>query len=589
MDIGAITAAHALGIEAGVVIAVIAAFASALARAHSRAVERLRRAAADNEALSDEVWRLKELAAERDRAEAASIAKSRFLATMGHEIRTPLNGILGMADLLRRAGLSPENLSYVEAIHSSGAALITLIDQILDLSRMEAGRLDLAVEPVDLHRLVEGVVELLAPRAQSKGLEIAASISAAAPRFVRADPTRLRQVLLNLAGNAIKFTGRGGVCVAVEPREGDALRFAVIDTGPGVSPERREAIFEHFEQGDGSHARRFEGAGLGLAISRQIVGLMGGALGLDDNVGGGSVFAFTIDLPACVDKANRPDPPPVALAGTRALIVANSPFEAPAIAMRLAEAGATVARAEGLESGLVALSDSDRPDLVIVDCALGPEATNRLAEAARAAGAPRSLVLFSPFERRAFGQTSLRGFDGWLVKPVRVRSLYERLAAEFPAAPRPAETVAVLDRRVRQALIAEDNDINALIAEKALRRLGFEPVRATGGEEAVRRAAPLGFDAAGPFDLILMDLKMPGIDGFEATRRVRRHEAAAGVKRTPIVALTANGLGEERRTCEAAGFDAFLVKPFAFEDLAATIDRLCGAGRSAPEARSRAS
>ncbi len=251
---------------------------------------------------------------------------------MGHEIRTPLNGILGMADLLRRAGLSPENLSYVEAIHSSGAALIALIDQILDLSRMEAGRLDLAVEPVDLHRLVEGVVELLAPRAQSKGLEIAASISAAAPRFVRADPMRLRQVLLNLAGNAIKFTGRGGVCVAVEPREGDALRFAVIDTGPGVSPERREAIFEHFEQGDGSHARRFEGAGLGLAISRQIVGLMGGALGLDDNVGGGSVFAFTIDLPACVDKANRPDPPPVALAGTRALIVANSPFEAPAIA-----------------------------------------------------------------------------------------------------------------------------------------------------------------------------------------------------------------------------------------------------------------
>jgi signal transduction histidine kinase/CheY-like chemotaxis protein len=589
MEIGAIIAAHGFGVQAGAVVALLAALASALADAHNRGVERLRRAAAENEALCDEVWRLKEFAAERDRAEATSVAKSRFLATMGHEIRTPLNGILGMADLLRRAGLSAENLSYVEAIHSSGAALIMLIDQILDLSRMEAGRLDLAVEPIDLHRLVEGVIELLAPRAQSKGLEIAASIDSATPRLVRADAMRMRQVLLNLAGNAIKFTERGGVCVTVEPRQGEALRFAVIDTGPGVSPERREAIFEHFEQGDGSHARRFEGAGLGLAISRQIVGLMGGTLKLEDNLGGGSVFAFTIALPSCVDPARPPDPQPVALAGSRALIVANSPFEAPAIAMRLAEAGATVARAEGLESGLAARSGSGRPDLVIVDCALGHEATNRLAEAARAAGAPKSLVLFSPFERRAFGQTSLKGFDGWLVKPVRARSLYERLAAEFPAAPRAAETVEAPDWPARRALIAEDNDINALIAEKALRRLGFEPVRTTGGEEAVRKAAPLGFEAPGPFDLILMDLKMPGIDGFEATRRVRRQEAAAGVERTPIVALTASGSGEERRACQTAGFDAFLVKPFAFEDLAGMIERLCRAGRSPPGPRSRAS
>ena len=219
---------------------------------------------------------------------------------------------------------------------------------------------------------------------------------------------------------------------------------------------------------------------------------MGGALTLDDNPGGGSIFAFKVNLPACEDPSHGPDMRPVALEGAHALIIANSPFEAPAIAMRLAEAGATVARAEGLESGLAALARPERPDLVIVDCALGPEATNRLAQAARAAGAPRSLVLFSPFERRAFGQTSLKGFDGWLVKPVRARSLYERLAAEFPVAAGPPDAAERQGPALRRALIAEDNDINALIAEKALRRLGFEPFRATDGDEAVRLATPAG-------------------------------------------------------------------------------------------------
>ena len=588
MDIVAIITAHAGGLERGVAVALLAALAAALAAAGRRAGDRARRAAVENESLRDEVWRLKEAAAARDRAEAASEAKSRFLATMSHELRTPLNGILGMADLLRQAALSPENVSYVEAIHSSGAALIALIDQILDLSRMEAGRLDLAVEPVDLPRLVEGVVELLAPRAQSKGLEIAASIDAAIPRLVRADAMRLRQVLLNLAGNAVKFTERGGVCVAVERRADDGLRFAVVDTGPGVSAERREAIFEDFEQGDGASARRFAGAGLGLAISRQLVALMGGALRLEDNPGGGSVFGFTILLPPCEDAAPGPDPRPLGLAGRRALIVADSPFEAPAIAMRLAEAGATVARAEGLESGLAALAKGHPPDLVIVDCALGPEATNRLAEAARAAGALKSLVLFSPFERRAFGQAALKGFDGWLVKPVRARSLHERLQAEFPAR-QTSEPVEARAMRARRALVAEDNDINALIAEKALRRLGFDVVRARDGEEALRLAAPSGADSPPAFDLILMDLRMPGIDGLEATRRLRRLEAAAGRHPTPIVALTANGVAEERRACGPGGFDAFLVKPFDFDDLAATIRRLRRADPQPQAAFARAS
>jgi signal transduction histidine kinase/DNA-binding response OmpR family regulator len=549
MDTGATFSAHAFGLQAGAMLALSIALAAALARVLAEGKARAAAAAAENEALRDEVWRLKEAAAARDRAEAASEAKSRFLATMSHEIRTPISGILGMADLLRQAGLTPESASYVEAIRSSGSALIALIDEILDLSRIEGGHFGLMVETVDVMRLVEGVVELLAPRAQSKGLEVAASISAGAPRFVRADAMRLRQVITNLAGNAIKFTDSGGVCVSVEPA-GATLRFSVIDTGPGVPIERRGAIFEDFEQGDGSHARRFEGAGLGLAISRQLVGLMGGVLTLGDNPGGGSIFAFSVPLSGCaVEPSEAAEIKSVALGGTRALIVANSPFEAPAIAARLAEAGAEVARAEGLESGLTALRQSARPDLVIVDCALGAEATNRLALAARAAGAPRSLVLFSPFERRAFGQNSLQGFDGWLVKPVRVRSLFERLAAEFPQpALAPARQSPTPIAGARRALLAEDNDINALIAQKALRRLGFEVVRAAGGEEALRLAMPTS-GAPRAFDVILMDVRMPGLDGYEATRRLRAAEAAIRSPPTPVVALTANALEDDLELC----------------------------------------
>jgi CheY-like chemotaxis protein len=240
----------------------------------------------------------------------------------------------------------------------------------------------------------------------------------------------------------------------------------------------------------------------------------------------------------------------------------------------LKEAGAAVSRAEGLEEGLQALRLGPQPDVVIVDCALGVEATNRLAIAARAAGAPKSLVLFSPFERRAFGQNSLQGFDGWLVKPVRARSLFERLADEFPTAAAPAAqpAPAFAGQRLIRALLAEDNEINATIAQKALRRLGFEVARAHNGREAATLGEAAARGETPRFEIILMDIKMPGLDGFEASRCIRRIEQEVGARPMPIIALTANAMEEDRRACLSAGIDDFLTKPVDLARLAQAID-----------------
>jgi CheY-like chemotaxis protein len=348
-----------------------------------------------------------------------------------------------------------------------------------------------------------------------------------------------------------------------------AVRFAVADTGPGVPEERRAAIFEDFEQGDGSASRKFEGTGLGLAISKRIVETMKGRLALDHTSARGSVFSFTAMLPAAEPATVAEGP---TLAGRRALIVGQSPFEAPYLGERLAGAGATAIRAEGVDAALEILEKKPAPDIVIVDCAMGEEATRRLAGAARAAGVARSLVLFSPFERRAFGQNSLNGYDGWLVKPVRSGSLIARLVGEAGRAVGVDDIAAdirvTLPRRGLRVLVAEDNEINALLARKHLERLGATPARARDGLEAVQIAHMAMIGEREPFDIILMDIRMPGLDGLEAARHIRLAEVETKAPRVRIIALTANAFEEDRRAATEAGIDDFLTKPVDVAELA---------------------
>ncbi len=543
-------------------------------------IRRLEDVAKENEVFRRDFWQVSIALKARDRAEAANDAKSRFLADISHDIRTPLSGMVGMADLLTGTKLDGEQATYAAAIRNAGDQLQQLVETLLDFSRIEAGKFVVNEVEFDLVALVESVVELLSPRAQSKSIEIAALVRPDVPQRMTGDPMRLQQILMNLAGNAVKFTARGGVGIEVRRSE-EMLEFFVRDTGPGISPERRSTIFEPYEQIAPDGQSLAEGTGLGLAITRRIVTEMGGDLGLSDNATGvGTEFTFT--QPLRFAQARPYDQPLMRLPvrGKNVLIIADSPFEAPYLVQKLATVGVAVTQAATALAGQAALGGTERFDTVLIDHGLGSETAQMLAAAARLAGVGQCLILLAPFERSTFGQVSAQGFDGWLTRPVRTKSLLRMIAQVKPEpearhAP-PARALPVGTR----ILIAEDNDINALVMMRQCERLGADVTRVGDGAAALAAA----FTQPAP-DCLLLDLRLPDMDGGGVARAIRAREKAEGLAPRLIVAVSASTNADAEAHALTSGCDHFASKPL---DPAALASLITGHMLGEPEKRASA-
>jgi len=472
-------------------------------------------------------------------AEDALRAKTTLFATLTHELRTPLNGILGMAGLLEMGKLEPNAQSYVGAIKQSGELLLELITEILDYSRLEAGRVELESAPFDPEATMQSVAELLSPRARDKNLEIAVTVRGDSPMRVIGDDGRLRQILFNLAGNAVKFTETGGVVIEMAPRPNGRLRFNIRDTGPGVAPEKQALIFEEFTQADAGVNRRHGGAGLGLAIVKKLALAMGGEVGLVSRPGFGA--SFWVELPLAT--APNVEPPP-SLARVRICVVSPSLLLTQTL------------RAVVISLGAIPVDRGAPADVVLLDWHDGVDGEE--IDALRRSS--RAMIALAPQERRQIiDACRAAGIEHYTLKPVRRGSLVERIRAalgEEPeiksAAPRdeaPAQQ-PLLGLRV---LLAEDNPINALLARTLLTKAGCSVTGVQDGEEAVAAAS------AGAFDLILLDIRMPRLDGFEAAERIRAGSGPSAA--APIIALTADAGDEERAHAAKSGMDDFITKP----------------------------
>ena len=488
------------------------------------------------------------------------------LASLSHEFRTPLNGVLGMARLLQGTKLTEEQRSYVSALHDSGEHLLTLVNDVLAFAKLGAGRVQLHPGPMRLEALLQGVAELLSPRARERGLEIAWA-AGDAPATVKADEGRLRQILLNFAGNAVKFTETGGVLLTVERTGTGSLRFTVRDTGPGIAQADQDRIFEAFAQADAAHAD-LGGAGLGLAIARRLARAMSGEVGVESPATGGAAFWFEAAFSSVADLAV--DAP---LDGRRVVVASPNPIIREAAARQIEASGGQSFCSASLQD---LLACSDPADVMLVDAALTMQGGEPKPPAGRLA-----IVLLAPDERGQIARFRRAGFAGYLIKPLRRASLVERVliaagGATTSSEPSEDERVAANAAPGLRVLLVEDNPINALLARTLLTREGCVVEHAVSGADALAAAA------VGAFDLILMDMRMPGLSGVETAQRLRDN----GVE-TPIVALTANAFEDDRHACLAAGMNDFLVKPLSPDALRAMLARWSAARWTKASARAK--